>query len=59
MIDNSSDRLPESVDSCGENGEFHTFVTEHPAFDSPVSVEVTGTVGTGRMRYATLREERS
>lgn len=51
------DRLPESVDPCGENGEFHTFVTEHPAFDSPVPVEVTGTTGTGRMRYATLREE--
>lgn len=47
--------LPESVDPCGENGEFHTFVTEHPAFDHAISVEVAGTAGTGRMRYAILR----
>lgn len=53
------DRLPESADPCGENGEFHTFVTEHPAFDTPVPVEVAGTVGTGRMRYATLRAAES
>jgi uncharacterized protein (TIGR00290 family) len=28
--------LPETVDPCGENGEFHTFVTDGPIFDSPV-----------------------
>jgi uncharacterized protein (TIGR00290 family) len=50
-------RLPERVDPCGENGEFHTFVTEHPAFDESISVTVTSTEGTGRMRYATLRAE--
>jgi len=30
--------LPESVDPCGENGEFHTFVTHCPAFTSPIYV---------------------
>ena len=31
--------LPEEVDPCGENGEFHTFVHDGPVFDAPVSVE--------------------
>lgn len=28
--------LPEQVDPCGENGEFHTFVYDGPIFNSPV-----------------------
>jgi uncharacterized protein (TIGR00290 family) len=28
--------LPESVDPCGENGEFHTFVFDGPTFARPV-----------------------
>jgi uncharacterized protein (TIGR00290 family) len=28
--------LPEGVDFCGENGEFHTFVFDGPIFHSPV-----------------------
>jgi uncharacterized protein (TIGR00290 family) len=28
--------LPESVDPCGENGEFHTFVHDMPGFSCPV-----------------------
>lgn len=28
--------LPEGVDPCGENGEFHTFVFDGPIFSSPV-----------------------
>lgn len=44
--------LPERVDPCGENGEFHTFVTHHPAFEAPVRVQVDGTRGAGRVRYA-------
>jgi uncharacterized protein (TIGR00290 family) len=43
--------LPESVDPCGENGEFHTFVYDGPIFDRPVPVEtgerVTKEVGHG------------
>jgi len=29
--------LPAGVDSCGENGEFHTFVTAGPVLSAPVS----------------------
>ena len=32
--------LPASVDHCGENGEFHTFVTDGPMFASPVAAAV-------------------
>ena len=30
--------LPASVDPCGENGEFHTFVYEAPIFRKPIKV---------------------
>lgn len=30
--------LPEGVDKCGENGEFHTFVLNAPLFSKPVKV---------------------
>ncbi len=30
--------LPEGVDPCGENGEFHTFVFDGPIFQSPVPI---------------------
>jgi uncharacterized protein (TIGR00290 family) len=33
------DDLPSGVDPCGENGEFHTFVWNGPAFSRPVPVE--------------------
>jgi diphthamide synthase (EF-2-diphthine--ammonia ligase) len=36
--------LPEGVDPCGENGEFHTLVTDGPGFAHPVPAPVTGTV---------------
>jgi diphthamide synthase (EF-2-diphthine--ammonia ligase) len=29
--------LPDGVDPCGENGEFHTFVHDGPVFRAPVS----------------------
>lgn len=29
--------LPDSVDPCGENGEFHTFVYDGPVFSYPVT----------------------
>ncbi|WP_335965851.1 diphthine--ammonia ligase [Galbibacter sp. PAP.153] len=31
--------LPENVDPCGENGEFHTFVFDGPIFKQPVDFE--------------------
>jgi diphthamide synthase (EF-2-diphthine--ammonia ligase) len=30
--------LPESVDPCGENGEFHTFAWSGPMFKQPIAV---------------------
>jgi uncharacterized protein (TIGR00290 family) len=30
--------LPAGIDPCGENGEFHTCVTEGPMFDEPIAV---------------------
>ena len=38
------DSLPPLADPCGENGEFHTFVYDSPAFSHPISVTVGDTV---------------
>ncbi len=32
--------LPPSIDPCGENGEFHTFVFDGPVFQSPIVVDL-------------------
>ncbi len=32
--------LPEQIDPCGENGEFHTFVYEAPVFSAPLDVRL-------------------
>ncbi|MET0659531.1 MAG: adenosine nucleotide hydrolase, partial [Steroidobacteraceae bacterium] len=34
--------LPEGVDWCGENGEFHTFVYASPLMNAAVRFAVTG-----------------
>lgn len=34
------DDLPENVDPCGENGEFHSFVFEAPMFNEPINISV-------------------
>lgn len=51
--------LPDGVDPCGENGEFHTFVSDGPVFEHAVSVEagerVTRTVDGGTFYYIDLR----
>jgi uncharacterized protein (TIGR00290 family) len=49
------DEFPAAVDPCGENGEFHTFVTAGPVLAHPVAVkrgEVT--VWDGRFAYCDL-----
>lgn len=38
------DGLPASVDPCGENGEFHTFVCDGPVFSRPIQVRTGETV---------------
>ncbi len=34
-----TNHLPENVDICGENGEFHSFVTDGPIFRTPLKVK--------------------
>ena len=50
--------LPDGVDPCGENGEFHTFVRDGPGFDERVDVgpteRVTKPVGDGTFHYCEL-----
>ena len=46
-------RLPEGVDPCGENGEFHTFVYDGPLFKEQVEFKVKNTyVRNERFWYA-------
>jgi uncharacterized protein (TIGR00290 family) len=33
-------RLPEGVDPCGENGEYHSFVYDGPIFNKPIEFEL-------------------
>lgn len=33
------DDLPEEVDACGENGEFHTFCFDGPIFKNPIPIK--------------------
>jgi uncharacterized protein (TIGR00290 family) len=54
--------LPAGVDACGENGEFHTFVYDGPAFSAPVAfrreqivqVESPAELGTAMYYFQTL-----
>src|SRR5207248_9665304 len=36
--------LPESVDPCGERGEFHTFAYRGPMFRHPITIETGVTI---------------
>src|SRR5207249_3979560 len=46
--------LPASVDPCGENGEFHTFVHNGPMFRRPVEVFAGTTHDEGGFAFADL-----
>lgn len=46
--------LPPGVDPCGENGEFHSFVTAGPVLRSPIDVEVGASHTDGRFARAEL-----
>jgi len=48
-------RLPAGVDPCGENGEFHTFVTDGPMFTQPVPVKVGAILERDGLAQADLR----
>lgn len=32
--------MPDSIDACGENGEFHSFVFDGPMFNQPLDIEM-------------------
>lgn len=46
--------LPEGVDPCGENGEYHSFVYDGPIFQKPVDVRVGEVVTRDGRYYADL-----
>lgn len=48
--------LPPSVDPCGENGEFHTFVTQGPMLSAPLGVEVGPVVERDGFVFADVRK---
>ncbi|NIK11665.1 diphthine--ammonia ligase [Alkalibacillus almallahensis] len=39
--------LPDSIDPCGENGEFHTFVVDGPLFNKALPVQLSETISEG------------
>ncbi len=47
--------LPDGVDPCGENGEFHTFVSAGPVFAAPVPFESDGDVRRDGFAFHHLR----
>lgn len=48
------ERLPDGVDPCGENGEFHTFVTAGPMFSSDIPVTLGEVVDRDGFIFADL-----
>jgi uncharacterized protein (TIGR00290 family) len=47
--------LPPGVDPCGENGEFHTFVSAGPMFSAPIAVAVGEVVEREGFVFADVR----
>ncbi|MEQ8254828.1 MAG: ATP-binding protein [Roseovarius confluentis] len=47
--------LPDTVDPCGENGEFHTLVANAPGFAAPLSLERGATIQRDGMAYTDYR----
>jgi diphthamide synthase (EF-2-diphthine--ammonia ligase) len=46
--------LPDGVDHCGENGEFHTFAWHGPVFIHPIPVTCAGVVERDGFVFADL-----
>lgn len=47
--------LPEGVDPCGENGEFHTFVYSAPVFKQSIVIELGEIVERDGFVFADLK----
>ncbi len=50
------DRLPASVDPCGENGEFHTFAHAGPMFREAIPIEMGAVVERDGFMFADILE---
>ena len=48
------DALPSHIDPCGENGEFHTFVTDAPFFSTAIPLSVDGVEEKDGLAFAVL-----
>jgi uncharacterized protein (TIGR00290 family) len=48
------EQLPDTVDPCGENGEFHSFAFTGPMFSEPVNVQLGETVNRDGFVFADL-----
>lgn len=46
--------LPLSIDPCGENGEFHTFVFDGPLFRHPISYKIGPKYSEAKFRYCQI-----
>lgn len=51
-------RMPDDVDLCGENGEFHTFAYAGPMFHEPIAIESGESVTRDGFVFADLRPAR-
>ncbi|MET3699694.1 uncharacterized protein (TIGR00290 family) [Bacillus oleivorans] len=49
--------LPENVDPCGENGEFHTFTFAGPIFKQKIPFRIGEKVDRGRFHFCELAEK--
>lgn len=49
--------LAAGVDPCGENGEFHTFVTDGPGFSHPVGVTIGGSAERDGFVFTDIRPQ--
>ena len=48
------EQLPDGVDPCGEEGEFHTFAWDGPMFDQPIAITAGEVVNRDGFVYADL-----
>ena len=48
--------LPDGVDPCGENGEFHSFVWDGPMYRQPIVVRVGDVVERDGFVFADVRQ---
>jgi uncharacterized protein (TIGR00290 family) len=52
------ERIPASIDPCGENGEFHTFAYDGPMFIKPLNMAIGETVSRAGFVFTDLLPER-